>query len=48
MAQVVSWLLSVATTLYTTLPSWGYIGLAVIAFPIMRKLVNLAKTIFHF
>lgn len=48
MTQVVTWLLSVASMLYSTLPDWGYIGLAILAFPILRKLVNLAKIFFQF
>ena len=45
---VSTWLLSVATYLFNTLPSWGVIGLAVISFPILRKLISLAKIFFKF
>lgn len=48
MVQVASWLLSVASALYTTLPSWGPIGLAVIFFPLLRKLIRLLQRIFSF
>lgn len=45
---VSTWLMSVATFLFNTLPTWGVIGLAVISFPIMRKLIALAKIFFKF
>ena len=48
MSQVATWLLNVASSLYSNISNWGYIGLGIIAFPILRKLVNLAKSIFHF
>lgn len=48
MSEVASWMLNVATTLYTNISTWGYIGFAIISFPIIRKLINLAKRIFSF
>lgn len=48
MVEVASWLLQAASRLYTAMSGWGYIGLAIISFPIIRKLLNLARRIFQF
>lgn len=48
MAQVVSWLTSAASMLYSCFINGGYIGLAIVAFPIMRKLCNMLKNFFTF
>lgn len=39
--QVGEWLLSVAVKLWTAFGTWQFLGFAIIALPIIRKLVKL-------
>lgn len=48
MSQVVTWLTSAASMLYSCFINGGYIGLAIVGFPIMRKLCNMLKNFFTF
>lgn len=38
------WLLDVFTLLWTAFGGWGFLGFAVVAFPIMRRLVRLFRS----
>lgn len=48
MSSVTTWLLSCATQLYNLFIHGGYIGLSIVAFPILRKLCNMLKSFFSF
>ncbi len=37
------WLLEVFTALWTAFGAWGFLGFAVIFFPVMRRLIRLFK-----
>lgn len=39
------WLLEVASSLWTAFGSWGFLGFAIIFFPILRKLVRLFRSL---
>lgn len=39
------WLLEVSTMFWTALGGWGFLGFAVIFFPVMRRLVRLFRSV---
>lgn len=45
LTQVGQWLLQTATALWTALGGWGFLGFAVICFPIIKRLVRLFRSL---
>lgn len=45
--QVGQWMLEVFQQLWTAFGTWGFLGFAVIFFPILRKLVKLFRSLVH-
>lgn len=45
LTEVGSWLLQTATALWTALGGWGFLGFAVICFPIIKRLVRLFRSL---
>ena len=41
------WLLDVFRQLWTAFGSWGFLGFAIIFFPILRKMVRLFRSLVH-